>query len=177
MARGREVVAAADFLLQLADFRREKLNRTAAIGADHVVMTATIVLVFVAGDPVVKSHFAGQAAFRQKLERSVNRGISDAGVLLLDQPMKFIGGKVVAGLEKRAQNGVPLGSLFEANPLQMTVKNFLGLSNHLPGKSGLIVDALLEHGQRVRIPPGHNENEIRFHSRPGPSSLQSEFSI
>jgi hypothetical protein len=59
------MIFAADLLLQLADFRRKELDRTAAIGANHVVMVATVVLMLVAGDAVMESNFAGQAAFRQ----------------------------------------------------------------------------------------------------------------
>jgi hypothetical protein len=59
------MIFAADLLLQLADFRRKKLNRTAAIGANHVVMAATVVLMLVAGDAIMESNFAGQSAFSQ----------------------------------------------------------------------------------------------------------------
>jgi len=59
------MIFAADLLLQLADFRRKKLNRTAAIRANHVVMAATVVLMLVAGDAIMESNFAGQPAFSQ----------------------------------------------------------------------------------------------------------------
>jgi hypothetical protein len=59
------MIFAADLLLQLADFRRKELDRTAAIRANHVVMAATVVLMLVTGDAIVESNFAGQAAFGQ----------------------------------------------------------------------------------------------------------------
>ena len=65
VTRGQVAVFAADFLLQVIDFLRKEFYRTAAPGADHVVVAAAIVLVLVAGDAVVKGNFAGEAAFRQ----------------------------------------------------------------------------------------------------------------
>jgi hypothetical protein len=63
VAGGDVVVFAADLLLQLADFRGKKFDRTAALRADHVVVAAAVVLMLVAGDAVVEGDFAGQAAF------------------------------------------------------------------------------------------------------------------
>jgi hypothetical protein len=67
MAGGLVVVFAAYFLLQPVHFRGEEFDRSAAIGAHHVVMTAAIVLVFVAGNAVVEGDFAGQSAFGKQL--------------------------------------------------------------------------------------------------------------
>ena len=52
-----------DFLLQAADFGRKELHRAATLGADHVVVAAAVVLVFVAGNAIVEGDFAGQSAF------------------------------------------------------------------------------------------------------------------
>ena len=49
-------------------------------------------------------------------------------------------------------DGNALGGLLQADTFQMAVEDFLGLANHLAGKGGLIVDALLKHGRRFRIP-------------------------
>lgn len=144
--RGEVVILAPDLLLEFADFLREKFDGTAALRADHVVMAATVVLVFVAGDAVVEGDFAGQAALGEKFQRAVNSGVTDAGILFLDQAVKFVGGEVVASFEKGAQNGVALASLLQADILQMAVKNVLGLADHLARESGLIIDAFLEHG-------------------------------
>src|SRR5579871_6673293 len=58
---GQVMVFTADFLLELPDFLREKLHRTAALGANHVVMAAAIVLVLVTGDAVMERDLARQA--------------------------------------------------------------------------------------------------------------------
>lgn len=84
MAGGQVVIFAPDLLLEVADLGREELDRTAARGTDHVVMTAAIVLVFVAGDAVMKRDFARQAAFGEEFECSVHSGVADPGVTFLD---------------------------------------------------------------------------------------------
>jgi hypothetical protein len=61
------VKLAADLLLRLVHFRRKEFHGAAAIGADHVVMTSAVVLMFVAGDAIVKSYFACQSTFCKKL--------------------------------------------------------------------------------------------------------------
>src|SRR5277367_2993515 len=117
MSGGEVVVSAADFLLQLVDFMREKLNRTAALGAHHVVMAAPVVLMLEARDAVVKSDLAGQPALGQQFQSAVDRGVADARIFFLHQAMQFVGRKVVAGLEKGAQNRIPLRCLLEAYTL------------------------------------------------------------
>jgi hypothetical protein len=146
VASRREVVFTTDLLLQLADLGREEFDGTSAIGANHMVMTAPIVLMFESGNPVMEGDFAGQPTFGQEFQGSVDGGVPDAGVLFLHQAVQFVGGEVVAGLQKCAQDGVALGGLLQAYPFEMSMKNFLRLADHLAGKRGLIVDALLKHG-------------------------------
>ncbi len=104
MARGFVLIAAADFLLKMVHFRGKELDGTAALRANHVMVAAAVVLMLVAGDAIVKSDFAGQATLGQKLERPVNRRKPDALVLLLDQAVQFLYGKMLAGFEKCLQN-------------------------------------------------------------------------
>ena len=124
-------------------------------------MTPTVVLVLVAGDAVVESDFAGQAALCQQLQRAVDGGVADAGIFFLHQAMKFVGGEMVAGFEESVQNGVALRGLLKPDVLEMAVKDLLGFADHLAGDGGLIIDALLQHGgwnrvrsNMVRIPSG-----------------------
>ena len=109
-------------------------------------MAAAIVLVLVARDAIVEGDLAGQTAFGQQFQCPVDRRVSDAGVFLLNEPMKFVGGEMVAGFEEGTQDGVPLRGLLQADTLQMAMEDILGLANHLARNGGLIVDALLEHG-------------------------------
>ena len=143
-------MSAADFLFQLIDLLRKKLDRAAAFGANHVVMAAAIVLMLVAGNAVVERDFAGQAAFRQQLQSAVHGGVADTGILLLYQAVQFVDGKMVAGFEKGAENGIALRSLLQADALEVAVQDILGLAHHLAGDAGLIIDTLLQHESVVR---------------------------
>jgi hypothetical protein len=154
------MVFAADILFELANFLREEFNRATAVGANHVVMAPPVVLVFVAGDAIMKGDLAGQAAFREQFQGSVYGGVADVGIFFLNQAVQFVGGKVVPSLKESAQNRVALGSLLQADPLQVLMKEILSFTNHLPGDGGLVIDTRLEHGepgssqvQQVRIPP------------------------
>src|SRR6266850_1579473 len=77
MPRGHVVVLPPNLLFEFFHFIRKKLHRTAALGTYHVMMTAPVVLVFVASDAIVKGHFASQTALGQKLQGAVHRGVAD----------------------------------------------------------------------------------------------------
>jgi len=154
VARSEVVILLADFLFQLIDFLRKEFHRTTALSADHVVMAAAIVLVLVAGDAIVKGDFARQPAFGQQFEGTVHGGIADADVLLLYQPMQFVGGKMVASLEEGAEDGVALRRLLQAHAFEVLMEDSLGLADHLARDRGLVIDALLQHGlvERIKVP-------------------------
>ena len=67
MARGFIMMLAADLLLQAIDFRREELDGASAVGANHVVVTAAVVLVLVTSNTVMKCDFARESTFGQQL--------------------------------------------------------------------------------------------------------------
>src|SRR5690242_6281267 len=91
VARRYVMMLAADVLLQPLNFRREEFDRATAIGADHVVVTATIVLMLIPCDAVMECHFAGQAAFSQQFQSAVNGRETDAGVFFLYEAVKLVG--------------------------------------------------------------------------------------
>jgi len=124
-------------------------------------MTAAVVLMLVAGDAVVKSDFAGQSAFGEQLQSAIDGSVADAGILLLNQAVELVGGKMVAGLKKGAENRVTLGSLLEANTLQVAMKNVLGLADHLAGQGRLIVDAFLKH-ESQRSGSGYHRSKLKM---------------
>ena len=147
MPRGPVAVAAADVLLEFLDFVGEEFDRTAAVGTDHVVMTAAIVLVFVTGDAVVKSDFAGKPALSEELQGAIDGGVADSGVLLFDQAVQFVRGEVLASFEEGLQDRVALSRVFKADTLEVFMKNALRFPHHLRGDGGLVVDALVQRGQ------------------------------
>src|SRR3954469_25069588 len=106
VAAGSVVVLAADLLLQLVNLRREELDRAPTIGADHVVVAASVVLVLVTGDAVVEGDLACQSALGEQLESTVDGSKSDLRVFLFHQPMEFVRRHVVAGLKEGLQDGV-----------------------------------------------------------------------
>src|SRR5690242_10641916 len=108
-------------------------------------MAAPVILVLEAGNAVMERHFAGQATLSQQLERPVNRGKADARVLALHQAVQLVHGEVLARFQKGAQNGVALGRMFQAHPLQVVVQDLLRLLHHFAGEQWLIVNALLQH--------------------------------
>src|ERR1017187_6194010 len=131
VARRQVLVLAANFLLNAFNLAREELYRAAAFGADHVMVIAAIVLVLVTSHAVIEGHFAGQPALGQQLQSAIDGGKSDALVVFLDQPIQFVGGEMVAGVEKGSQNGVALPGKLEAHSLQVPVENGFGLPHHL----------------------------------------------
>jgi len=108
-------VLAANLLLDLSDLGREEFDRRAALGADHVVMAAAIVLMLVAGDAVVEGDFAGEAATGEEFEGAVDGGESDARIFFFDQAVQFVGGEMLARFDERAQDGIALSSLLQAD--------------------------------------------------------------
>src|ERR1035438_8366526 len=150
VASGEVMMPAANLVLDLSDFLGEKFHRCAAFGADHVVMTAAVVLVLIARDAVLKGDCAGQSAIGEQLECPVDGGEADARVGLFDQPVQFVGGQVLASLQKCSQDGVALSGLLQANAAQMLEEDSFRLADALGRDAGLIVDSLLQHVGRRR---------------------------
>jgi hypothetical protein len=133
-------------------------------------MAATVVLMLVTGDTIVKRNFAGQAAFCQKLQRSIDRCVADASILLLYQAMKFVSGEMVARFQKGPQNRIALFGLLQPHRLEVAVEDVFRLAYHLAGKAGLIIDPLLQHGgsEKSEYHPDL-ENEIHFQDAAAPA--------
>lgn len=82
--RGKSV-AASHVVFYALEFRREELDRTPTLGANHVVMAPTIVLVLVARDPIVKLDRGGKSALGKKFQCAVYGGEADFRVLLANE--------------------------------------------------------------------------------------------
>src|SRR5262245_64173937 len=92
VARGIETIFTANVFFNLGHFGREEFDRSAAFGADHMMMAAAVELMLIARHAVRKGNSAGQAAFGQKLERAIDGGKADLGVLLPHQAEKLVSG-------------------------------------------------------------------------------------
>src|SRR5690349_1436190 len=108
-------------------------------------MAATIVLVFVTRDAVVKRDLTRQSTFGQKLQRAINRRKANARIALAYELMKLFGGEVLVSFEKREQDGVALLSPLEADTLQMLLEAVLRLAQRLLQDRNVIIDAFLQH--------------------------------
>src|ERR1043166_6326262 len=93
------------------------------------MVIASVVYRFIAGDAVIEGYLAGQPAFRQHLQRAIYGGETNGVVLLLDQPIEFVGREVIASIQKGAEDDVALGSLLQSNASQMVLKDGLGLAH------------------------------------------------
>ena len=153
---------ASNFLLQAIHFRREEFDGTAAFGAYHVMMAPAIVLMLIASDSVMKRDFTGQPAFGQELERAINGGKSDFGILFLDQAVQFVSGKVFASFQKGSQNRIALFRMLQADTFQMAMQDRLRLANHLSRDAGLVVNSFLQHAL-CRSQAAGSENARRPH--------------
>jgi hypothetical protein len=144
---GRQVVVLApDFLFQFSDLGRKEFDGRTTLGAHHVVMAPPVVLMLVARDTVMKRHFAGQPAARKQFERAVDSGKADARIFLLDQPMQFVGRKVLAGFQKRTQDGIALFRLLQPDTPEVPQEDPFSFADVLPRNRWLIVDSFLQHG-------------------------------
>ncbi len=117
VARRVKMVFAPNLFFQLVHLGRKELDRRITLRADHVMVVAPVELVLITRHAVRKRDSAGQSAFRQQLERAVNRGKADLGIFLAHQAEKFVGGEMVARLKKGAQDSVALVSMLESNAL------------------------------------------------------------
>jgi hypothetical protein len=137
-----------DFPLKIFKAGRKEFDRTAALGAHHVVMASAVVLMLEAGDPIVKSDHAGKAAIGQEFQCAVNRGVTDARVLFFHQAVEFVGRKMFPRLQERAKNRVALLRLFQTHALEMVPKDVFRFAHHRAGDCRLIVNTLLKHEKK-----------------------------
>lgn len=145
MARRQVVVFPADFLFQLFKFRGEEFHRRATFGADHVVVSAAVVLVLVAGDAVVEGDFGGEPALGEELEGAIHGGEADLRVLFANLAVEFVGGQVVALLEKSLQDRVALAGQLQPYPLKVPMEDVGRLAEHFTRDGRLIIDPLWKH--------------------------------
>src|SRR5262249_50190520 len=114
----------------------------------HVMVAAAVELGFVTGSSVRKRHGAGQATLGQQLERAGDGGENDFSLNLFSQAEKIVGGKMVAGIEERPQEGVARPGMLEADASQMLVKDVLGLAHGFARGRSVVVNASLQHGRQ-----------------------------
>jgi hypothetical protein len=145
MPGGIKAMLARNVFLKLACFRGKELHGRSTVCTYHVMVAATIELVLVTRHAIMKCHLAGQPAFGQQLERAIHGGKADLGVLLPHQPKKLVSGKMVAGIQEGAQDGVSLLGMLQPHALEVLEENFLGFTHGFPRGWRMIVNSLLQH--------------------------------
>src|SRR5437016_4505685 len=115
------------------------------------MMAAAVELMFIAGYAVVESDFAGQAALCQQFERAIDGGKPNFWIFRSDQTEKFVGGKMIAGFQEGAQNGIALFGVLQPYALQVLEKNVLRFTHGFACRWGMIVNSPLQHvGSQLR---------------------------
>ena len=109
------------------------------------MVTATVVLVLVAGDAIVEGDFACQSAFGEKFERAVDGGKSNARIALPHELVKLFSREMLVGLEKGEQDGIALLSLLQTDTFQVLMETLLRLAKGFPRNRYVVINALLKH--------------------------------
>src|SRR5260221_6457367 len=126
-------------ILNSFQLRRVELNYLSTDRADHMIVMLMLVIVFVMGAAIAEARFAGQPRISQKLQRAVNRRLSDAPVLFAHQAIEVFARHVPLSAEKDFQDQVALRGSLEALSAKMFDENFL-----LFGHQRLVIGRFLE---------------------------------
>jgi hypothetical protein len=126
-----ETVPGSHSILDRLQFSRKELDDPATLRTDHVVVVLVFVIVFVVGDAIAKANFAREPRFRQKLQRTIDRGLADARVFLPDQAIKVFAGQVRFRAKEHVEDELTLRRPLESLLLNMFEKNFLFFSHWL----------------------------------------------
>jgi hypothetical protein len=110
-----------------------------------VVMAATVVLVLIPRNAVVKGDFAGESAFSEQLKRSINRRHADAWIALAHELVELLDREVLVSFEKGKKNSIALLGPFQADAFQMLLKAILRLPQPFLRDRDRIIDAFLQH--------------------------------
>ena len=97
-----------------------------------MIVVLMLIVMFVVRDTVAEANFASKSRFRQKLQRAIDCGLTDVGVLLTNQTVKVFAGKVGFRSQKCVENQVALRRALKSLLLDMFEKNFLLFSHVHP---------------------------------------------
>src|SRR6185437_2924049 len=109
------------------------------------MVAAPVELVLKPGGPIRKRNHAGQTTFSQQLQRAIDSGEPDLGIFLAYQAEEFVSGKMIARLQKSAQDRVPLVSVLQPNTLQVAIENLLRFAHGFARWRSMIVNPSLQH--------------------------------
>jgi len=113
-----------------------------------MVVAATVVLVLIAGNAIVKRNFTGKPTFCQQLEGAINGRKSYAWIALADELVKLLSREMLMSFEEGEQDGIALLRLLQTNPFQVLMKTVLGFAQRFARNRYLVINALLKHPNR-----------------------------
>ncbi len=142
---GKVVILPPDAPLQPVDLGREELDRSAAAGADHVMVAPAIVAMLEAGDAVGEIHFGGQTTLHQQFEGAIDGGNADGRIVLADTPVQLLDGQVLTRGQKNPKNRVALSRVFQSHASQVLVEDLCGFTEASSRDGTPIVDAPVKH--------------------------------
>jgi hypothetical protein len=144
-----ETVLCRHRVLNCFQLGRKELDNPATLRTDHVVVVLMLVIMFVVRDAIAKTNLASESGFRQKLQRAIDRSLSDAGVLLPNQAIKVFTGKVGFRSQKYVENQVALRRPLESLLLNMFKENFLLFCHALGDPQSRLVTCLSTYSVRL----------------------------
>jgi hypothetical protein len=119
---GPELAPLADFQRSLLELRVEKLDDTAAGGADEMVVMGVAADVLVVVVVFAEVDATDQSGFHEEFEAAVDGGARDLDALLLHLEEELVGLEVVMGGKDLANEGGALGGELEALVLEEGVE-------------------------------------------------------
>ena len=144
-----EAVLCRHRVLDRLQLSRKELDDPATLRADHMIVMLVLVVMFVVGNAVTETNFARESGFGQQLQRSVDRGLPDAGVFPFDEPVEILTGKMLFRPQEDIKNQVALSGALEPFLLDMFKKDFLFFS-HCLDESGCDSDLFLWSDSTLR---------------------------
>ncbi len=119
----RKTEVACHLVLQLLDLGREEFDHFPAFGADHVVMMLVVIVMLVVGPAIAEANLARESSFRQQLQRTVDGRKTDVRILLVDQTIEILAGKVFFRRKERIENEIALLSTAQPGSLDVLQKD------------------------------------------------------
>src|SRR5438552_2901729 len=95
-------------VLKRFDIGRKKLDDSAALRTNHMVMMFMIIVMLVIGLIIAEPDFPGETGLGQKLQRTVNGRMPNARVPLLHEPVYIFARKVLLGQKKDLEDQIAL---------------------------------------------------------------------
>lgn len=127
-----EAMQGGDFILQFLYGFVLELDYAVASGTDQVVMVFTGHHMLITGLAVMQQYLARQAGLHKQLQRTVDRGVADAGIAGFDLQIEFFNTDMLVGRKENVENHIPLAGGAQPFAGGETVEGFFLFQYHAP---------------------------------------------